>query len=346
MQKPTIKDIANALNISPSTVSRALNGKNGVSDKLSVIIREKAEELGYVGNFAARSLKTSQSKTIGVTVSDIRNPFFLDFLKGVDNILFQRGYKFLLTDSGENVEKEKIYLMWLIEHGVDGILASPVTETDGKNNLELYKKIKNIGIPIVFYDRVFPKESQFDSVTVDNKDSIIQALKYLYNKGHKKIGIFLSKSGIYTIEQRLEGFIEGCKLLGIKINEEWIAKDLFPEEKTYDKLKKLKKNRNLPSAIIATNNKITKQLISSSKKLNITIPTNLSIMGYDDLTENEIISPPITCIKQPVFEIGRIASTILLGKIENDETKTTKIVLKTEIVERNSIINFNEYSSK
>jgi LacI family transcriptional regulator len=343
-RKITIKDIAEEMSVSITTVSRALNGKKGVSDKLKREINKKAEELGYIRNFMAGSLKTSKSKTIGVIVSDIRNPFFLDFLKGIDNILFLRGYNFFLNDSGENIEKEKIYLNWMIEHRVNGILTSPVGEKEGQNNLKLYKKISDMGIPIVFYDRTFSGEIKFDSVTVDNKDSIIQAIKYLKDKGHKDIAIFLSKSGIYTIEKRLEGFLEGCKLLGIPINDSWICKDLFPEEKTFLTLKKLKENKKLPTAIIATNNKITKQLISASKQLNISVPETLSIVGYDDLPENEIIKPSVTCIKQPVFEIGRISATILLEKVENNVSEPTKIVLKTEIIERESVCDLNNNS--
>ena len=343
MRRPTtIKDIAKEMDVSIATVSRALSGKPGVSDELREKIQIKAEELGYLRNSAAISLKTSKTKTIGVIVSDIRNPFFLDFLTGVDNVLFSRGYKFLLSNSDESVEKEKIYLNWMVEHGVEGILASPVSEKDGKSNISLYRKFYKLGIPIVLYDRTFPKETQFDSVTIDNKDSIIQALIYLKNKGHEKIGIFLSKSGIYTIEERLKGFIEGCKLLNLPFKEEWIGRDLYPEEMTYNKLKELLDKNNLPTAIIATNNKITKLLVSASRKLNINIPKDLSIMGYDDLPENEIISPPITCIKQPVFEIGRIASTVLLGKINDNFSEPTKVILKAEIIERKSIQDLNK----
>jgi LacI family transcriptional regulator len=233
MRKSTIKDIPKALKISLST----------------------------------GTLKNSKSKIIGVIAFDIRNPFFLEFLKGVEDVLFPREYKILLSNVDENVDKEKTYLNWMISHGVEGILASPVTESTGKSNLRLYQDFFKMGIPIVFYDRKFYNQEQFDHVIVDNQDAIIQALMYLKENGHKKIGIFLSKKGIFTIEERLKGFLKGCKLLNIPVKNEWICEDIYPHEKTIEVLNNLKKKNTLPTAIIATNNNITKYIVSQLKKI-------------------------------------------------------------------------------
>ncbi len=337
MKKPTIKDIAKTLNISPSTVSRALSARPGVSDELRRKVIETAEELGYMKNLSAQTLKNSKSKIIGIVAFDIRNPFFLDFLKGVEDVLFPREYKILLSNADENIDKERTYLNWLISQGVEGILSSPISEKNGRSNLKLYRDFYKMGVPIVFYDRMFHNQEQFDYVVVDNQDAIIQALMHLKENGHENIGIFLSKKGIFTIEERLKGFFKGCKLLNIPVKREWICEDIYPHEKTFEVLKNLKDTNNLPTAIIATNNNITKYIVYYARKLDIKIPDEVSLIGFDDTPENELIDPPLTTVKQPILEIGKISSTALLSRIEDRYTLPMRVTLKAELIERESV---------
>jgi len=340
MDRPTIKDIAKVLNISPSTVSRALSGKPGASEELRKKVLETAEEMGYMKNLSAQSLKNSKSKIIGIIAFDIRNPFFLDFLKGVEDVLFPREYKILLSTVDENVDKERTYLNWMVSQGVDGILSSPITEKNGKSNLKLYQNFYKMGVPIVFYDRMFYNQEQFDYVIVDNQDAIIQALMHLKENGHENIGILLSKKGVYTVEERLKGFLKGCELLNIQAKEEWICEDIYPDERTIEILKQFKERNKLPTAIIATNNKITKYIVYSARLFNIKIPEELSLIGFDDTPENQLIDPPLTTIRQPVREIGKISATALLSRIEERFTQPMKVVLKTELIKRNSVKKF------
>jgi len=307
MRKPTIKDIPKSLNLSPST-----------------------------GIF-----KNSKSKIIGAIAFDISNPFFLDFLKGVEDVLFPREYKILLSNVDENIDKEKTYLSWMIGHGVEGILASPVRERNGKSNLRLYQNFYKMGIPIVFYDRMFYSQGQFDHVIVDNQDAIIQALMHLKETGHEKIGIFLSKKGIFTIEERLKGFLKGCKLLNIPVKNEWICEDIYPHEKAIEVLNCLKRKNTLPTAIIATNNNLTKYIVYAAKKNNIKIPEELSLVGFDDSLENELIDPPLTTIKQPILEEGKIAATSLLSRIEDRYARPMNVTLKSQLIKRKSVKNLN-----
>ncbi|MGB4458627.1 MAG: substrate-binding domain-containing protein, partial [Defluviitoga tunisiensis] len=233
----------------------------------------------------------------------------------------------------------KTYLNWMVSQGVDGILSSPITEKNGKSNLKLYNNFYKMGVPIVFYDRMFYNQEQFDYVIVDNQDAIIQALMHLKENGHENVSIFLSKKGVFTIEERLKGFLKGCELLNIQTRKEWICEDIYPHEKAFDILKMLKDKNNLPSAIIATNNNITKNIVSSSRKLNVKIPDKLSLIGFDDTPENELIDPPLTTIKQPILEIGKIAATALLSRIEDRFAKPMKVVLKAELIKRGSVKN-------
>ncbi|OAA25563.1 LacI family transcriptional regulator [Kosmotoga sp. DU53] len=336
-RKVTISDLARKLNISPSTVSRALAGKPGVSAELRQKVQNLAKEMDYVPNVAAKSLKTKKTKTIGLIISDIRNPFFLDVMRGVESVLFPRGYKFIVCSVNENLEREAVYLNWLMEHGVEGILASPLTTVSGKHNGNLYRKVARFGIPVVFYDRLINGIGDFDSVVLDNETAIADGVFYLRRKGHKKIGICLARRGLYTIEERYKGFKKAVELLQIETRPEWIIEGKHPMYSSFEKLKKLFSSEERPTAIISTNHPMTRSILRAAKSCGLRIPEDISVLGFDDLIENELMSPPITTIRQPVMEIGRIAVTLLLGRIDGEKESPSSIKLKAELIERESV---------
>lgn len=336
-KRSTIKDIAEKLNIAPSTVSRAISGKKGVSDELRKVILETAEELNYIPNISAKSLKTNKTMTIGLIIPDINNPFFLDVIKGVEKVLFPRGYKFIVCSTDENLEKERKYLDWLLENGVEGIIASPVQEGAEKNNVKLYKSILKRGIPVVFYDRLIRNLTEIDSVTVNNETAVMEALLSLKKNGHKKVGICLSKRGLYTMEERLKGFKKGVEALELETKSEWILKDLYPLEKAEKVLWEFISNGDFPDGIITSNHPLTAILLKNARRLGRKIPNDFSLIAFDDLLENELMSPALTTIKQPVMEIGKMAATLLLGRIDGEKTRSAKVVLNCQLVYRESL---------
>lgn len=336
-RRSTIKDIAEKLNIAPSTVSRAISGKKGVSEKLKKIILETAEDLKYIPNISAKSLKTNRTNTIGLIIPDIDNPFFLDVIKGVEKVLFPRGYKFIVCSTDENLEKERTYLDWLLENGVEGIIASPVQEGEGRSNMKSYKSILKRRIPLVFYDRLIRNLTEIDSVTVNNETAVMEALFNLKNAGHKKVGICLSKKGLYTMEERLKGFKKGVEALELETRPEWLLNDMHPLEKAEEKLEKFIATGDFPDGIITANHPITAILLKNTRRFGRKIPDDFSLIAFDDLLENELMSPAITTIKQPVMEIGKMAATLLLGRIDDESTPPVKVVLNCQLVHRESL---------
>ena len=335
----TIKDIARELGISPSTVSRALNDHPAISERTKEMVKKKAREMGYVLFQHARTLKTRKSMTVGVIVPDIRNPFFLDFLDGAERVLFPRKYKMLLSTSNEDTSKESVYLKWLIEHGIDGILVSPAFDRDGRGNLKLLLKIKKMGIPVVLYDRIFEeRRDAFDSVTIDNEGAIVEAMRYLHSMGHVSVGIILADTRIYTVRKRYEGFMEGCRTYGMRCPADNVldVEQPFSTDKSLEKICGFFRRADL-SAVIATNHFVTKMIYKCLKRLKISIPDEVSVIGFDDVEENEFFSPPVTVIKQPVLQMGKAAATLLLGRIDGETYKTQSVVLKAEFVERYSV---------
>ncbi|MBO8140402.1 MAG: LacI family DNA-binding transcriptional regulator [Thermosipho sp. (in: Bacteria)] len=330
--------MAKALNIDPSTVSRALNDKPGVRPELRRKIKEKAEELGYIVSFQARSLKTKKTMTIGIILSDIKNPFFLDFLDGVEKTLFPRKYKILLATSNENIQKEKTYLTWFMEHGVQGIIIAPTCTKSGKNNLSFFRQIKKNGIPIVFYDRKLESGSlEFDSVTINNYEAIVSAVKYLVvEMGHKKLGLCLTEPLVYTLRERFRGFIDGCKMFNAKYDKKWIITLTKDEKENMKKLKVLFKESG-PTAVITTNHLITQYILKATREFNKKIPKDISLIAFDDNIENQIYDPPLTTIKQPVLSLGKNAATIIIGRLDGEDYPPQNIVLNSELVIRNSV---------
>jgi len=337
IKKTTIKEIANELNISPSSVSRALSDKPGVSPSLRKEIVDAAERLNYIPNSSAKSLKTRKTQTVGLIVSDIRNPFFLDFMSGIETVLFPRGYKFIVCDIGEDFEKERVYIKWLLEHGVEGILSSPCGGENGRDNSRLYREAVRRNIPVVFYDRILGGLDRISSVTLDNRQAILQGVLHLKETGHRKLGIVLHKKGIYTIEERRMGFVEACKMLDIEIKTGWIIENAVDVKRASLSLESVLRSDRRPDAIISTNQFLNEVIVATVRGMGMKIPDDLSIVGFDDHSMNELIEPPLTTIRQPVKDIGRIAATILLSEIDGTRGDKSKVVLKAELLQRGSV---------
>ncbi len=336
-KKVTIQDIARAVGVSPSTVSRALSNAPGVSEELRAKIRKVAKSMGYIPNMAARTLKKTRSNTVGLIIPDVTNPFFIEFIEGVDSVFFPKEYKFIVGNTDEDVERERIYLEWFISHGVDGIIAAPTAEKSD-NNSRLYKRIVQMGIPLVMFDRIFENlRNSVDSVCIDNATAIYDTLIYLKNMGHEKIGLLLGKMGIYTMRIRLKSFLEGVRNLKLHTKNSWILKDLFPEKDALEKLASFLKMKDRPSAVISANQSLTRTFLKAAKNEGIDIPNDISIVSFDDALENEFYSPPITSTRQPAKEMGKISATLLLGRIEGDKFRPYKVILRTELVVRNSV---------
>jgi len=334
-KRATIRTIAKEVGLAPSTVSRALNNKPGVSATTRELVKEVSKRLGYVPFNQARALKSSKTFTVGVIIPEMKNPFFLGFLDGIEKVLFPRGYRFIVCNSSQDPGKEKVYLQWLMEHGVEGILSCP---TSPYEDLSMYRKIKKYGIPVVFYDRIIPNfADEFDSVTIDNSSAISDVVFYLHKMGHKDLGICLPRLDIYTIQERLKGFYKSCELLGITIHKEWIVDNMYDGDKGERRLFSILTSKNRPTAVIATNQIVTRQILKIIHEAKLSIPNEVSIVGFDDIPENELFSPPITAVKQPVLQIGKMSTTLLLGRIDGEKSGVENVQLKAELVVRKSV---------
>jgi LacI family transcriptional regulator len=330
--KITIKDIAKKLGVNASTVSRALNGKPGVSAQLREKIIQLAEKMGYLPDLTAMGLKKGQTKIIGVLIPDISNPFFAYTVRGMEKVLRPIGYHLLLCSTNEDPDQEVENLRTLASQKVEGILAAPV---DSGGNRTIYKKIAESGIPLVFFDRIVPNVD-VSYVITDNESGVRELVTYLYKSGHRTIGIMTLRARSFTGKERLNGVLKACKELGITVQNEWIIDGESSEEGGYRAAKRFFSLCRKPTALIVSNNLMMLGVMKVIKEIGLKVPQDISLVSFDDSHWNEIFEPPITCVAQEPEQMGLIAATLLINNIFHDK-KTSRTVLKAHFIERQSV---------
>ena len=310
----TIKDIAKALGLSTSTVSRALRDSYEISEATKKKIRDYAAEINYRPNPVALSLKEKRTLSIGVVVSEIANTFFSQVIDGIESIAYKNGYNVIITQSKESVERELMILDYLTSRSVDGLIISVSAETEDFNNLKL---LHQRGLPIVFFDRVV-EEIDTPKVTTNNQAGVCTATEHLINNRFKRIGVIAPNANLSITKERLAGYKQALENHHIAVDDTIIKYcnhgGLIVEEveQAVDELLSLKKR---PDALILLADKITTEAFKFLKKRNIAIPKTMGIMGFNNSSYTALFSPSLSIISQPAFEMGEKAASMLLNLI-------------------------------
>ncbi|RMZ51546.1 LacI family transcriptional regulator [Flavobacteriaceae bacterium PRS1] len=333
----TITDIARELNVSASTVSRALNDHSTIKKETKKAIKDLALKLDYKPNLQAQGLLQNKTYTIGIVVPSITGHFYSSIITSVQDVIGPAGYNMIICHSDESYKNEANIIDNLLGSCVDGIMVSPVSET---KNVKLFHRIKKIGVPLVIFDRDCPG-IQVDKVLVDDYDGAFQAVEYLIRSGCKKIAHLGGLKNISTNKYRLKGYLDAHKKYNIKINKAYITHVLgYTHTDGIEPTKKLFRLKNPPDAIFAVNDCIAVAAMSVVKNLNFKIPDEVSIIGFDDEPHSSYFSPALSTVWQPVFSIGMLAARILLSHLNNTNTenKFRNEIFKTELVIRDSTI--------
>jgi LacI family transcriptional regulator len=322
--KVGLKDVADALNISQSTVSRALRNKPGVSPEL----REKVFKVAQDLNYSFKLLKEQSFRKVGIVIPDIANPFFATVCYGIESILRSNGYLTYLINTDEDMELECDYVRSFIEdESLEGLVVAPSADTE-----EFYEKLQGT-LPVVFFDRHY-ESLAIPSVLVDNKDVIFRATQYLVSLGHKSIAFIAGDHDLYTGRTRTEGFKEAVQLLGLDKNSCPIVSGNFRKSEAYEVTRGIF-GRNSCTAVIASSNKTTSGVLHAIRELGLAVPRDVSIIGFDDQEWMEYSDPPLTTMVQPAFTMGILAANMLLQQI-NGTSLQEHVVLKAEIKKRGS----------
>jgi LacI family transcriptional regulator len=331
--KTTIHDIARVLNLTASTVSRALNDHPKISSSTKALVKKTAEEMGYKPNPVAATLRTGKGKTIGMIVPRINRDFVSNVIAGAENICRQGGYSLIICQSEENLIREKEAIATLLNSRVSGILISISAQTNTSDHLS---SIIKEGIPIVQFDRIRTDIST-NSVVNDNYAAAYEATLHLINQECKNIYFFSGQRYINIYKERCEGFIDAMKNLN-KAVDEMIIEPVITQEKGYEITSQLLLSDTPPDAILAASDYSALGALLAAKDLSVNIPAKLAIIGFSNEPFTALITPSLTSIDQKAKEMGENAAKLLLEAVNHPHLQLPpqQIILKTELCIRQS----------
>lgn len=329
MSRITIKDVAQAAGVGIATASRALNNKDDVSPETRQRVLEAAESLGYVPNLLAKGLLSGQTRTIGVVVSSILNPFYAVVVSGIERVLSARGYNMVLCNSDECPKKEFEAVRMLLEQRVDGIILAPVED----RSLTVQYLMDN-RIPFTLVARK-TTGIETDYVVCDDRLVGEMATKYLIERGHRQI-LFLNSQGNSSSKLRLEGYEQAMKEAGIPVDTGFVHA-LSITDKIEEVISAILASGIRPTAVFCFCDVMALPVIRALKAKGFRIPDDIGVLGCDNLEFTEFMDPPLTTIDIGKEEMGVKAAEVLLGRLIRNRKKTVTVNLEPKLIIRSSI---------
>ena len=351
----TITQVAAEADVSTATAGRVLGGYGYASEEVAARVQAAARKLGYKPNMLARSLVTGRSQTIGVVAADIDNAFYARVLRGIGDVARSRGFGVILTNSDENLEREKEAVQLLLEKRVDGLIITPC-DVQGSEHL---RSLIAGGCPTVQIDRA-AYDLAADSVTVDNRGSAREAVAHLLKAGHSRIGIIaeleqteqgsleafvaqmahspVTAETLYPSWQRLLGYLDAHREAGMPVQTQLIRRaGAYSADAAHHEAILLLEPRLRPTAVFAADGTMSHGLMQAVADLKIRVPDQLSIVCFDDLDWMTFVQPAITSVHQPVHRIGSMAAELLLARIAGDTSVPKHNVLEARLNIRDSV---------
>ncbi|MBC8319986.1 MAG: LacI family DNA-binding transcriptional regulator [Bacteroidetes bacterium] len=329
----TIKDIAEKLGVSTSTVSRSLKDHPDISVKTRNAVKELAKLLGYKPNLIALNLKNSSTNTIGLLVPEIDHHFFSTIINGIEEVAYQNNFNVLIVQSNESYLREVLNTQALLGNRVDGMLASFSKET---KDFSHFQQLIDNEIPLVFYDRAIDK-FHADIVVVDDYSGAYDAVNHLLNRGCRRIAFYSAPQHLLLGKDRLQGYINALEHHNIVYD-----KNLVYSCDTFESAVKIStsilKKVDRPDGVFAVNDLTAIGVMKTAKLLGIKIPEELKVVGFENSKSAGICEPELTSVDQFGYNLGKKAMSILLSRIKNESINYVPIkhVIKTKLMVRAS----------
>ncbi|MFC3197844.1 LacI family DNA-binding transcriptional regulator [Parapedobacter deserti] len=335
MFKPiTIKDIAQALELSPSTVSRALSDSYEINEETKKRIIEYAEKHNYRRNPMASSLRHGRSYSIGVVVCEVANSFFSQAIDGIESVAYGKGYHVIISQSHDSYEREVVNIQHLANRAVDGLLISMSAETKDFSHIA---NLHGHGLPIVFFDRIIDS-FETHTVTSNNREGARMGTQSLIDRGFRKIAHLANAPHLSITAERLDGYKTALKQHGIPLDESLVRYCHHGgrvQQEVEDAVRYFLSLDEKPDAIFVASDRLSMGCLSAFNKL-APEDEHLSVAGFSNSDVLDLLQPGFTCIRQPAFEMGRVAMEMLIQLIESHypvyEFENT--VLSTELISR------------
>lgn len=327
----TIREIANRLKISPSTVSRALSDHPRIGLRTKMRVKELAEELGYEPNRQAIAFKQRKTFTLGLIVPGLQEEFFSDVITGIEDVALRNGYSVLIGQSHNDIEQEQRILKTMLEHRVDGLLVSISKDTDDIAYFEEYNKYH---IPIVFFDRVPQDSSAINAVWCNIYDTTLQAMDYLVEKGYRKIAYLRGPATLKIKDERIRAYKDGLTQHGLSDNPDYLLRSNLTSDSTWKAMTHLLQLPEPPNAVIAFNDTVALDAIRFCREQGLEINKDICFVSYGNWPITEYMeSRPFISVEQFPYEQGSRAAGLLFEILERKEPPAPQnIMLKSEMV--------------
>lgn len=347
---PTLPEVAREAGVSTATAARALGGYGSVSERTRTRVSEAAERIGYRTNALARSMITGRTRTFGVIFPDIENSFFAKAFRGISAVARANGYEGLLIDTDEDSDTERAALRALSERRVDGLIIAP---TD-RATPDLFAEFLGPDVPIVLLDREL-KGLEADVVIVNNSTAAKDATRKLLELGHTRIALLTgadaemlkgltsprsprsTATGVSTTFQRTLGYRQALREGGIDFRKDLVSAEGFRADQAADATKNLMALDDPPTAILALDSMLALGVLTGLHELGLKCPRDVSLIGFDDTDWAPFVTPPLTVVQQPVYDLGAEACRLLVSRMEGSAREPIRRILPTRFIQRRSI---------
>jgi LacI family transcriptional regulator len=339
-RKVTIHDIAARLNMSASTVSRALNDYSRISEKTRELVKRTALEMNYKPNHLASNLRKGKGKLIGVIIPRINRHFFSHAIAGMETITNPAGYNLMICQTNEDYENERRSIQTLLNNRVDGIIMSISTSTLNEEHIVAAMHEK---VPIVFFDRVL-KNVEADHVMNDNFSGGYEVTRHLIEQGYRKIVHFTGPLHINVYADRYQGYLKAMNEAGLEVNSSMVFENVLMRVEGERVAEQLYRSGQLPEAIFSASDFSALGALLVFKKYGLAIPEQIGIAGFANEPFTELVEPAITTLEQHSEEIGRSVAKMLIARLENDQVQefTSSVSYKPKLIIRESTLRNKE----
>jgi LacI family transcriptional regulator len=325
----TIKDVAALAGISYTTVSHVVNKTRPVSQEVRLKVEAAIKSLDYVPSAVARSLKAKTTATIGLLVPNSLNPYFAELARGIEDYCERNGYCVILCNSDDNPEKQRSYLRVLLEKRIDGLIVA-----SAGGDIGLAQGLAGVKTPMVIVDRGLDGVDA-DLVRIDHEYGAYLATRHLLELGHRDIATIGGPSSTSVAQMRQAGFCRALKEAGVTVRPERMLESDFTSTGGYNAAAILLES-NPPSAIFAGNDMIGIGVLRAAAERNVRVPSELSVIGFDDIQMSRYVYPALTTVGQSILQLGEMAAEVLLRRIATPSLVTDQRIVTPSIVLRES----------